>query len=363
MTAGLPAAAGQDGTSGEDGASGEGGTRGVGGASGRNGTSGQHGTSEEGGAPRPDPAPGRPDPAPRSDDVAVSPAADGSSAGRDPGAPDHGPGAGAPEDDGTPPATARARMAGWLRTVPGLAASTAVTTLAAAAATAVFTGALHLWPTSSEPKVSLSVETDPMRLDAEGDLVQLVPAARFDRTRPQNGCADFWSWARARGGVDEGQTTMQLTVTNSGSNTVLITGMRAQITSREPVSNVVETECRTQGKAKVYAVHIDLDKPQPYGLYDKNGKSLPPEFTVAAGDLETFLVTARIGHGAAHWNLAVDLVEGGHERSIVVDDDGKPFTTVTRPAHPTVWELDPHGGGWLSPLGEDVPTGQASGSS
>ncbi len=163
-----------------------------------------------------------------------------------------------------------------------------------------------------------------MRLDAEGDLIQLVPAARFDHSEPQDGCAGFWSWARARGGVDEDRTAMQLTVTNSGSSTVLITGMRAQVTSRGPVSHVVETECRTQGEAKVYAVHIDLDQPQPQGLYDKDGKSLPPDFTVAAGDLETFLVTARIGHGAAHWKLAVDLVEDGHKRTIVVDaTDGR----------------------------------------
>jgi hypothetical protein len=294
----------------------------------------------------------------------VSPGSGGSDADGGTQVPDQGPGRSAPDDEGTPPATARARVAGWLRTVPGLAASTAVTTVAAAAATALFTGAVHLWPASPESKVSLSVETDPMRLDAEGDLVQLVPAGRFDHSRPQNGCAGFWRWARSRGGVDEEQTTMQLTVTNSGSSTVLITGMRAQVTSRTPVSHVVETQCRTQGEAKVYAVHIDLDRPQPYGLYDKDGKSLPPDFTVAAGDLETFLVTARIGHGAARWKLAVDLVEDGHKRSIVVDDDdGRPFTTASRPAHPTVWELDPHGGGWLRPAGEDVPAGQASGSS
>ncbi|MEU6578449.1 hypothetical protein [Streptomyces sp. NPDC046805] len=254
------------------------------------------------------------------------------------------PSTAAPDGDAATPATFRGRTGRWLRTVPGLAASTVLTTLCAAAATALFTGVLNLWPDSS--KVSLSVETDPMRLDAEQDLVQLVPAQRFDNSTPRDGCAGFWHWTRARGGVDEDRTSMQLTVSNSGSNTALITGMRAEVISRKPVSSVVETMCRTQGEAKVYSVGINLDKAQPYGVYEKNGKSGPPEFTVAGGGLETFLVTADISHGAAQWKLAVDLVEDGHKRTVVVDDDGRPFTTVTRPHGMAVWELDPHGSGW-----------------
>ncbi|MFI1769084.1 hypothetical protein ACH41H_44630 [Streptomyces sp. NPDC020800] len=226
----------------------------------------------------------------------------------------------------------------------------------------MFTGALHLWPESS--KVSLSVETDPLRLDAEGDLTQLLPAQRFDHSEPQDGCAGFWAWARARGGLDEDRTRMQLTVTNSGSSTVLITGMRAEVVSRSTASSVVETQCRTQGEATVYSVDIDLDKPRPYGVYDKGGKSLRPDFTVAAGDLETFLVTARISHGAARWKLAVDLVEDGHKRTIVVGDGGeKPFTTVTRPAAVTTWELDPHGGGWHRTPGGGTSAGRSGGTS
>ncbi|PJN30964.1 hypothetical protein CG747_45395 [Streptomyces sp. CB02959] len=267
----------------------------------------------------------------------------------------------APDDDEAAPAAVGAGRAGWLRTIPGLAASTIVTTLAAAAATAVFTGAVHLWPASS--KVFLSAETDPMRLDAEGDLIQLVPAARFDGTEPREGCAGFWNWARARDGVDEGRTTMQLTVTNSGSNTVLITGIRAEVVSRRPVSHVVVTECTTQGEAKVHSVNIDLDKPQPRGFYDKAGKSVPPDFTVPAGDLETFLVTAQITHGAAQWKLAVDLVEDGHKRTVVMQDDEKLFTTMTRPTDATVWELNPHSGHWFRPDGSGAATGQPSGTS
>ncbi|MGW1162968.1 hypothetical protein ACWD5Q_01975 [Streptomyces sp. NPDC002513] len=326
MSAGLPPIAGEDGTTGDNGAGG------------------------------PDT-----EPEPRGD--GESPASNGSGGGSTGDAPPTvgDPPAPAPDDGAAPPAGAGARMAGWLRTVPGLAASAVVTTLAAAAATAVFTGAGHLWPASS--KVSLSVETDPMRLDAEEDLIQLVPAARFDGSEPRDGCAGFWSWARARGGVDEGRTAMQLTVTNSGSNTVLITGMRAEVVSRDPVSHVVETACRTQGEAKVYSVDIDLDKPQPHGLYDKAGKSVPPDFTVTAGDLETFLVTARITHGAAQWKLAVDLVEDGEKRTVVVQDGTRPFTTVTRPTDPTVWELNPQSGAWTRPVGGGAPTGQPSGTS
>ncbi|WP_409468853.1 hypothetical protein [Streptomyces sp. HC307] len=209
----------------------------------------------------------------------------------------------------------------------------------------MFTGALNLWPESS--KVSLSVETDPLRIDAEEQAMQLIPAGRFDGSEPDDGCAGFWSWARARGGVDGDRTRMQLTVSNSGSSMLLITGMRAEVISRRPVAQVVEAGCRTQGEAEVYSVSIDLDKSQPYGMYDKDGASRPPEFTVPAGDLETFLVTAEITHGAAQWKLAVDLVEDGHKRTVVIGDDGgRPFTTVTRPDAMPLWELDPNGGGW-----------------
>ncbi|MGW3466018.1 hypothetical protein ACWDE9_43655, partial [Streptomyces olivaceoviridis] len=257
------------------------------------------------------------------------------------------------------PSTAGARLGRWLRTVPGLAASTVVTTLAAAAGTAVITGAVHLWPEST--KISVSVETDPMRLDAEGDIIQLIPAGRFDGTAPHGGCGGFWAWTRARAGVDEDQTRMQLTVSNGGSNTVLITGMRAELIERKPVASVVETACRTQGEATVYSVNIDLDQAQPYGLYDKGGKSVRPEFTVAAGDLETFLVTARITHGAAQWRLAVDLVENGHQRTVVVgDSDGGSFSTVARPSGVTSWELDPHTGHWIRSTGGAGGTGTSS---
>ncbi|WP_189958305.1 hypothetical protein [Streptomyces alanosinicus] len=224
---------------------------------------------------------------------------------------------------------------------------------------------MHLWPGSASSNVSLSVETDPMRLDAEGDILQLIPAERFDGSAPQTGCGGFWSWGRARGGVDEDRTRMQLTVTNSGSNTVLITGMRAELVARKPVAPVVEAGCRTQGEAKVYSVNIDLDKPQPNGVYDNGGKSVQPDFTVAAGDLETFLVTARITHGAAQWKLAVDLVEDGHQRTVVFDGDGgKPFSTVTRPTGLTSWELDPGGGGWRKATGGSAASaGQEGGTS
>ncbi|GHH82742.1 hypothetical protein GCM10018793_43080 [Streptomyces sulfonofaciens] len=276
-------------------------------------------------------------------------AAGGGAAGTDP-APASDPGGGgaprtAPGQEAAAPATAGARLARWLRTVPGLAASTVVTTLCAAAATALFTGALHLWPESS--KVSLSVETDPLRIDAEDESVQLVPAGRFDGSEPEDGCAGFWDWARARGGVDEDRTRMQLTVSNRGSNTLLITGMRAEVVSRRSVGRVVEAGCRSQGEANVYSVTIDLDRSRPYAVYVKNGVSRPPDFTVAAGGLETFLVTAGITHGAAEWKLAVDLVEDGRKRTVVVDDGGgRPFTTVTAPAAVPRWELDPDGGGW-----------------
>ncbi|MER6081308.1 hypothetical protein [Streptomyces sp. NPDC001833] len=211
----------------------------------------------------------------------------------------------------------------------------------------------------------MSVETDPLHLDAEDDLIQLVPARAFDGSRPLGGtCDGFWAWARARGGVDEDQTRMQLTVTNRGASTVLVTGMRAEIVSRTPVSSVVEAECPTQGEAKVYSVNIDLDKPQPSGLYDNGGKSVPVDFTVAAGDLETFLVTGSITHGAAQWRLAVDMVEDGHQRTVVIDSDGKPFTTVQRPAGVTSWQLDPHAGGWSKmPSSAGTSAGQSDGTS
>ncbi|MET9291049.1 hypothetical protein [Streptomyces sp. NPDC003077] len=267
-----------------------------------------------------------------------------------------------PDDADPPPTTTGGRLARWLRTVPGLAASTIVTTLAAAATTAMLTGALHLWPESTQ--VALSVETDPMRLDADGDRVQLIPARRFDGSAPKDGCAGLWAWARARGGVDEDRTRMQMTVTNSGAHTVLITGMRAEVVSRKPVPPVVEAACRAQGMAKVYSVDIDLDKPQPHAVYDKNGKALRPDFTVAAGDLETFLITASVTRGAVQWKLAVDLVEDGHRRTVVADGDGKPFTTVSRPAGLTTWELDPHAGDWQkSADGGGTPAGRPGGAS
>ncbi|MFE2972051.1 hypothetical protein ACFXKC_52550 [Streptomyces sp. NPDC059340] len=300
---------------------------------------------------------------PRSDAAGTGSPGDDSSPTSDPGDSGGDPSAAAPDQDDAAPATVGGRTGRWLRTVPGLAASTVVTTVCAAAATALFTGGLNLWPESS--KVSLSVETDPLRIDAEEDVIQLVPAQRFAGSGPDDGCAGFWSWARARGGVDEDRTRMQLTVSNSGSNALLITGMRAQVISRRPITSVVEAACRTQGEAKVYSVNIDLDKPQPYGVYDKDGASRPPDFTVAAGGLETFLVTGEITHGAAQWKLAVDLVEDGHKRTVVVEDDsGRPFTTVTRPAAMTSWELDPHGGGWYKATSEGgASASQPSGTS
>ncbi|MFD5733539.1 hypothetical protein ACFWIY_11970 [Streptomyces sioyaensis] len=246
------------------------------------------------------------------------------------------------EESSSPPTMGR-RFRRWLGTVPGLAASTVVTTACAAATTAAFTGGVQLW---SEPaSVSTTVETDPLRIDAEKTLVQLIPADRFDRTRPDKGCAGFWDWARKRGAVDDGSTMLQLTVTNSGSNAALITGMRAEVLSRTPVSHMVEATCPTQGEAQVYAVNMNLDEPQPVGVYQKEGKHHPLDFTVAAGELETFLVTADITHGASKWKLAVDVVEDGQKRTLMVDNDGKPFATAARPKGIESWTLDPHANG------------------
>ncbi|MBO3752153.1 hypothetical protein J5X84_39345 [Streptosporangiaceae bacterium NEAU-GS5] len=203
-----------------------------------------------------------------------------------------------------------------------------VTVLTAIASTGVAYIATNVEESSTEADpVKVAVETNPAKVGAFSDMRQgmVIPLVKEVHDSPGEGCGNFHDWARAKHGVDADATRMQITVQGRAAGETLISKMRVIIVQRLAPIKGLTVECPSAGSVSLRLLAVDLDQRNPQLEYA--GKR-PFGFTIAAGETETFIVTALASKAHYLWRIEMDVVAGETKSVIQVDDNGKPFETT-----------------------------------
>ncbi|MFF9090487.1 hypothetical protein ACF1BE_29660 [Streptomyces sp. NPDC014991] len=184
---------------------------------------------------------------------------------------------------------------------------------------------------SDEPLVTVSVETNPALVGAFEDkaMMGVVPVGTRSTRGPGTGCQAFHDWLISIGGVDAGDSKLQVAVQGAASQQVQINNMRVILLKREKPTPSVGLSCPSAGAANLRPITIDLDQAVPRARYQAKGRLFG--FTVNKGDIETFLVTATAKKARYTWYLELDVVSQGKKATVRVDNYGKPFITAPAP--------------------------------
>jgi hypothetical protein len=208
-----------------------------------------------------------------------------------------------------------------------------------------------------ENRLHVRLESNPGTIDTFADISHrvIVPGGRKVGGNPGPGCAGFYPWATAFGGVPAGESNFRLVVQGGGDQT-LIEGIRARVLERDPPLNGTGFVCPTQGALRPRSVCINLDEPNPigrvvrYSEFHKSCEGRPVSFTVAANETEVFDVSATTEACYCKWVLELVTTQGGEEKIVSVPGGGEQFDTTPWPASPSrpQYTWDPFGSQWSS---------------
>lgn len=204
--------------------------------------------------------------------------------------------------------------------------------------------------------VSISVETNPNRIGGFSDLpIDLVlPADSRPSTGPGPGCSGFRDWARKNGGIDAGETRIQVVVKNKKKGDLLISDARAVVDRRTSPVKGIGISCPTAGEAKMRSLIINLDEPDARAHYT-GGKQSSFGFSLKEGEVETFLITAQAKSEIYDWHIELTVVANQRSQTSRVDDHGQNFRTAPY-GKESEWAWD-YKDSWTGPNGVKVRAG------
>jgi hypothetical protein len=248
-------------------------------------------------------------------------------------------------NDASPTETPRA----WWRrllTIPGLVGATALTTAVSWGATAVITRVAE--SSAPEDAIAISVETDPARIAGVNTAgrTMVIPAGRRTTGSPGPYCDGFHRWGVRNSGIDSEESIIQVVAQGRSDKAVLLRGLSVRVLSKQKPAPGIQVLCPNAGDASFRALSIDLDASPPTVEYDSKSGD-PFGFTLANGETETFLVTARATTATYVWRLELDVVVDGVKKTIGVGPSRGYTTTVARPGAvwhwnwENAWSLDP----------------------
>jgi hypothetical protein len=230
------------------------------------------------------------------------------------------------------------RLVSTLKTLPGA--------LLAAFGTAVVGALVAYFAPSAldrltgEDRLQVRLETNPATIDTFSALSQhaLVPRGQHVSGDPGPGCAGFYPWVSAFGGVPAGETNFRV-IAQGGGDQTLISGIRARVTERNQPLSGTGFLCPSQAGLKVRSVALDLDEPNPtgqvveYGTGEvvEKGKGRPVAFTVSEDETEVFDISATTEECYCEWILELVTTQDGDQEIISVPEGGSPFETTAWP--------------------------------
>ena len=228
----------------------------------------------------------------------------------------------------------------WWRKVPILIATTVLTASVTAGVTWTVN---HLEQFSFNPSdaVKLSVETDPAKINGVNPYLRpliIPPTVRTHGTPGEKGCDDFHAWATDNQGVDAGETVVQIVAQGTTDKAVLLQNMRISVIDTSPPLTGIGVLCMPQGVVQQRGIAVDLDA-KPPAVHYQSDSNAPFGFTLAKGETESFLVSAKAAKATYRWKILIDVVVNGATKSLEVGGkDG--FITTAPPAPDAQWMWD-----------------------
>ncbi|MEV4877371.1 helix-turn-helix domain-containing protein [Streptomyces cyaneofuscatus] len=146
---------------------------------------------------------------------------------------------------------------------------------------------------------------------------------------------DRRGWARKYGGVEGGNTLLQLTVQGTAREAVVLKGLYVRVLSREaPLpwsAYLMGNGCGSGISPQTFASDLDsghpVITPVPGTQGDRTLPARPFPFKVTSEDVEVFDLDMKTTGYDVTWYLELRWSSGGREGMLRIDDHGKPFRT------------------------------------
>lgn len=146
---------------------------------------------------------------------------------------------------------------------------------------------------------------------------------------------DRRGWARSYGGVEGGNTLLQLTVQGTSREAVVLKGLYVRVLSRKaPLpwsAYLMGNGCGSGIAPQTFASDLDAGHPVitpvPGTQGDRVIPAVPFPYKVSSEDVEVFNLDMKTTGYDVTWYLELKWSSGGREGMLRVDDGGKPFRT------------------------------------
>jgi len=156
--------------------------------------------------------------------------------------------------------------------------------------------------------------------------------AEQEAAMPQAG-PDFHKWVLAEGGVQVGSHVTRIEFTNPRERQVRINSIRGRVVDSQPAWDGSLFCEYSEGTGEVTVVEINLGDQDPVARV-ANGRGTGSSYFLSNGDItlaknetHSLVVTARPPPGRwAEWHLEVRYTVDGEPATLVIDDNGSPFT-------------------------------------
>ncbi|WP_327342751.1 helix-turn-helix domain-containing protein [Streptomyces europaeiscabiei] len=146
---------------------------------------------------------------------------------------------------------------------------------------------------------------------------------------------DAAPWAATQSAVHGGETLVQLSVHGRSDTAVVLEALRVRVVGRtaptEGNAYAMDEGCGGSITPRYFAVDLDKDRPIARAVAgNDSGRPIPAvrmPYRVSAKDPEVLLVRAETSSCDCRWYLELDWSSQGHEGTVRIDDDGRPFRT------------------------------------
>jgi hypothetical protein len=213
---------------------------------------------------------------------------------------------------------------------------TAVGLLVAGAVIAELVRRVPRWRAARCP-LFVHVETDPTAIWIGhppwiGASFLLPPDRDMMELSPPSNCLEWRRWARALGGVDEGQTDILVTLSAKEDLTVVVSGLRAVVSSRRAAPAWHHVSCAVGGAAIVpRRVELHFDEfPETANCWYGPGDCEPidpPVFSISGSEAEVLHIRGVSGRDWVEWTADLLLVVNGRRVTVPIREGRRPFVT------------------------------------
>ena len=138
------------------------------------------------------------------------------------------------------------------------------------------------------------------------------------------------AWARDNGGEPVGWRHILIHIQATQDHSVLLRKPTPNVRRAEVAGGIVLSPFKELGGngLMVRQYHLELDEDPVRVEYFPEDGSESPQFTMAKGATEAFVVIAHAVRGRYEWSLDIPVLVDGVEFVLRADDDGKPFVSV-----------------------------------